>query len=149
MSYGSVIKRRREAMGLDTLALSERIGVSQERIRRWEKGEALPNLMHVPMLCAALDLPYDEFFNAGKKQKRRHRKYSYPYFQLSLAPILCNQTMNYYRRRKGMALEAFAAACAVTPETAARWEAGRAIPPLDKIPIICDTLGIQLWQFFE
>lgn len=149
MNYGSVICRARKAMGLDVPALSERIGVSAERIARWERGEALPNLLQVPVLCAALDLPYDEFFGAEKKRKRRHRKYTYPYFQLSLAPILCNQTMNYYRTKQRLTLASFAEQVGVNADLAARWEAGRAIPPLDRVPAICQALKIQLWQFFE
>lgn len=146
MDYGAIIRKRREALGLTQAALAQRMGVAPERPAQWERGERLPNLMQVPMLCAALELPYEDFFGTRARPARRSAK---PYFQLSLAPILCNRTMQDARLRRGLSLADFAAAVGVTPDLAARWEAGRAIPPLSRIPDICEALGIRLRGFFE
>lgn len=150
MDYASTIRTRRTELGLSEEDLARMLSSSPARIRKWESGELLPNLMQVPFLCAVLSLSYPAFFGLPPKRGRQHRRPSYiPSYQISYLPVMCNHTMRYYREKKKLSVEDMAAACQVTPLLVTRWEAGTAIPRLDMIPVICRALGIPIWKFFE
>lgn len=69
LEYASIIHRQRLKTGLSQEELASRIGTSETRIQKWEAGETLPNLMQVPLLCAALHLSYDDFFLSSRQDK--------------------------------------------------------------------------------
>ena len=139
MEYASIIHRQRLKTGLSQEELASRIGTSETRIQKWEAGETLPNLMQVPLLCAALHLSYDDFFSLqGKTKRRQHRKnQTLPMYQISYFPVMCNVTMQYYRRLRKLSVQDFAERCSVSETLVQKWEAGKSIPKLDIIPVIC------------
>ena len=151
MEYASIILHQRRKIGLSQAELADRVGTSAVRIQKWESGEKQPNLMQVPLLCAALQLSYDDFFSLHRKpQRRQHRKVTkLPMYQISYLPVMCNHTMQYYRKLRKMTIQEFAHRCSVSETIVQKWEVGRSIPPLDVIPVICDALDIRIWQFFE
>jgi transcriptional regulator with XRE-family HTH domain len=53
-------KIRREA-GLRQADLAARLGVQQSFISRYEAGERILNILEVRRICAAVDLPLEEF----------------------------------------------------------------------------------------
>ncbi len=150
MDYASIIANRRTVLGLSQEELAKQLSASPARIDKWEKGEIVPNLMQVPFLCAALSLPYEAFFGVKPRKGRTHRRSRRtPSYQISYLPVMCNQTIRYYRRRRKMSPAEFAQKCQVSEHLVQKWEAGTSIPKLDMIPVICSVLGIRIWQFFE
>ena len=151
MKYASVIQKQRTKVGMTQEELAMQIGAPLSRIQKWESGDTLPNLMQVPLLCAALHMSYESFFSIqGRSRGRQHRHATnIPMYQISYLPVMCNHTMQHYRLSSHMSLQEFAEKCSVSEKTAAKWETGNAIPKLDTIPLICDALHIKIWQFFE
>lgn len=56
------IRARRKAAGLTLTDVAERLGVTQQAIGRWERGEALPSADRLPDLAAALGCSIDELY---------------------------------------------------------------------------------------
>lgn len=151
LDYAAIIRNQRVKIGLSQERLAQRIGTSLSRIQKWETGETLPNLLQVPLLCAALQISYDEFFSLpGNPHGRQHRrKHPIPMYQISYLPVMCNHTMQYYRLIHGMSIREVSEKCSVSESVVQKWESGRLAPKLDLIPVICNTLNIKIWQFFE
>ena len=53
---GETIKIRREERGFDQEELAGKVGVSQQTVSRWEKGQAVPRPQRVAQLADALGL---------------------------------------------------------------------------------------------
>jgi DNA-binding XRE family transcriptional regulator len=56
------IRERRHQLNLAQWDLAKQVGVSQNAVSNWERGECLPHLRTVPRLCAALRLEADELW---------------------------------------------------------------------------------------
>ncbi|MCR4885148.1 MAG: transcriptional regulator [Clostridiales bacterium] len=151
MDYASIIRIQRINLGISQEELAHRIGSSLSRIQKWESNETIPNLLQVPLLCAALDLAYEDFFSIREKNHgRKHRRsQSIPMYQISYLPIMCNHTMHFYRLQNNMTVQELASKCSVPESMVLKWESGRSAPKLDAIPVICHALKIKIWQFFE
>ena len=52
------------------------------------------------------------------------------------------------RREKGMSQEELGALARVGKNAVGAWEAGRSRPDLSSVPVICETLGIPIHEFF-
>ena len=145
-----MIKIRKNVFETNSSSVHSLCMTSKDKFDKWEKGEIVPNLMQVPFLCAALSLPYEAFFGVKPRKGRTHRRSRRtPSYQISYLPVMCNQTIRYYRRRRKMSPAEFAQKCQVSEHLVQKWEAGTSIPKLDMIPVICSVLGIRIWQFFE
>ena len=53
-----------------------------------------------------------------------------------------------HRREKGMNQEELGARVSVRKNAVGAWESGRSRPDLNSVPVICETLGISLSEFF-
>jgi transcriptional regulator with XRE-family HTH domain len=59
---GPIIKQRRRALGLGQLELGDRVGVTEEQVRRWESSRQEPAATNCRRLARALNLTLDELF---------------------------------------------------------------------------------------
>jgi transcriptional regulator with XRE-family HTH domain len=57
VSAGKRLKAARDAAGLTQYKLAGLVGVRDETVSRWEKGETSPSTDHYPALAKALGLP--------------------------------------------------------------------------------------------
>lgn len=53
------------------------------------------------------------------------------------------------REAKGINQEAFAKAIDVTQQTISRWENGKIMPPIDRIPVLAEVLGVDRQELFD
>jgi transcriptional regulator with XRE-family HTH domain len=60
LQFGQRILRLRQAKGWSRRELARRLGVSQERLGYWERGEHAPSLAALAALREALGVPIDE-----------------------------------------------------------------------------------------
>ena len=63
---GTNIKHSREKAGMSQKELADKIGTTQPRIARWEKGEVVPNAQYLAKIAASLDITIDELINGIK-----------------------------------------------------------------------------------
>ena len=66
----------------------------------------------------------------------------------NLAGIAYGELIRNSRRRKGMSQEELGALANVGKNAVGAWEAGRSRPDLSSVPVICETLGISIQEFF-
>lgn len=64
--YSSVIRARRNELGMNQAALAEALGVSRNAVAGWETGHSRPDLGTVPLLCETLQMPLEAFFGTQK-----------------------------------------------------------------------------------
>ncbi len=60
---GQNIRNARLEAGLSQNELAEKIGTTQPRIARWEKGEVTPNAQYLAKIAAALGKTVDEIIS--------------------------------------------------------------------------------------
>ena len=54
---GKRIQQRRKELGLTASSLSEQIGIAQQQLSRYERGDNKINISHLVEIAAALDTP--------------------------------------------------------------------------------------------
>lgn len=54
------ISERRKALGLTQEKLGSLLGVSPQAVSKWENSDCLPDLLLIPQLCEALQIPADD-----------------------------------------------------------------------------------------
>ena len=59
------IRARRKAAGLTLQELAARIGVTQQAVGMWERGETLPAADRLPDIARALECSIDELYRAA------------------------------------------------------------------------------------
>lgn len=59
---GKRIQQRRKELGLTASSLSEQIGIAQQQLSRYERGDNKINISHLVEIAAALDTPIGWFF---------------------------------------------------------------------------------------
>ena len=59
---GKRIQMRRKEVGLTADQLSENIGISQQQLLRYERGDNKINISHLMLIAQALDTPLNWFF---------------------------------------------------------------------------------------
>lgn len=72
MSFGSYLKRQREAKGWTSIQVAERLGFAQSYISQLEGGKRFPSQKQLPNLAKAYELPIEEVkkqWAEGKIQK--------------------------------------------------------------------------------
>jgi transcriptional regulator with XRE-family HTH domain len=68
MELSEIIRKRRTELGLSQADLAARVGVDKRQIRRYEAGDAQPNLGAAAAIAKALDMSIDEL--AGQSPSR-------------------------------------------------------------------------------
>ncbi len=66
----------------------------------------------------------------------------------NLAGVAYGELIRNNRRGKGMSQEELGALANVGKNAVGAWEAGRSRPDLNSVPLICETLGISIHEFF-
>jgi transcriptional regulator with XRE-family HTH domain len=64
-TVGKNLKRLRMLAGLSQQELAQKIGVTQPRIARWEKGEVMPYAQYLAKLAKALEVTIDEIIRGN------------------------------------------------------------------------------------
>lgn len=77
---GSFIQERRKAKKLTQVDLSEKLGVSDRSVSKWERGVCLPDISLFKPLCKELDITINEFLN-GKKDNNEDGVVNYIKYQ--------------------------------------------------------------------
>lgn len=111
---------------LSRAQLATRLGVTEETVRRWEKGGAKPSLENLSRLIAVLSLDGAEWTSILTAS--------------SELPRLA-QRLREERAARGIAQELAARLLGVAQPTYAGWEVGRAGPAAQFIPSIAAFLG--------
>ncbi len=68
MSLGERIKQRREILGLSLRALGKQVQVSHTMIRKYEKGEIVPDSQHLIRLSESLQIPIAALLRPGNQR---------------------------------------------------------------------------------
>jgi phage repressor protein C with HTH and peptisase S24 domain len=66
----------------------------------------------------------------------------------NMAGVAYGELIRSSRRKKGMSQEELGALARVGKNAVGAWEAGRSRPDLSSVPVICETLGIPIHEFF-
>ena len=66
----------------------------------------------------------------------------------NMAGVAYGELIRNSRREKGMSQEELGALARVGKNAVGAWEAGRSRPDLSSVPVICETLGIPIHEFF-
>lgn len=61
-SIGRRIQQRRKELGITAAALSERLGISQQQLSRYERGSNKINVAHLVNIAVLVDVPIGWFF---------------------------------------------------------------------------------------
>ena len=67
---------------------------------------------------------------------------------LNAAGVSYAEIIRTHRRKKGLSQEELGSRVSVRKNAVGAWESGRSRPDLSSIPVICETLGLSLEQFF-
>jgi len=59
---GQRVKYYREKLGMEQLALAEKLGIKSNAISNWEHGRTRPDLNQIPKICEALGIGFYELF---------------------------------------------------------------------------------------
>lgn len=65
-TLGALLRKAREASGLDQSAVARHLGLRQQAISTWERGASRPRLSQLPQLCELLDLEPATVRSAGE-----------------------------------------------------------------------------------
>lgn len=68
MNVGERIKVLREKCGFTQNFLADKAGISQTHLRRVELGQADTTVGHLQLICDALDISLNDFFNANNEK---------------------------------------------------------------------------------
>lgn len=66
---GQRVKYYREKLGMEQLALAEKLGIKSNAISNWEHGRTRPDLNQIPKICAALGIGFYELFGVDDPMK--------------------------------------------------------------------------------
>lgn len=63
---GAFIAQLRQEKGWTQQVLGEQVGVTNKTVSRWEKGNYMPDLATIPVLCQVLEISVNEFFSGQR-----------------------------------------------------------------------------------
>lgn len=66
--YGAVIKKYRAKAGLNQTELAEQLSVTRNTVINWETERSQPDMYYTRLLCDALSIPINEFYNLPSKK---------------------------------------------------------------------------------
>lgn len=69
-TMNSIIKERRNALGLTQKELADRLSISDKTVSRWESGNQLPDAILLPDLAEALDISINELYGINSKKNQ-------------------------------------------------------------------------------
>lgn len=87
-ALGALLRKAREARGLDQSAVARQVGLRQQAISTWERGASRPRVNQLPQLCELLDLNLSTVraagdYDAPSSPAGRPRPQVLPFEQLS------------------------------------------------------------------
>lgn len=68
-TMNSIIKERRNALGITQKELADKLSISDKTISRWENGNQLPDAILLPDLAEALDISISELYGIKAEEK--------------------------------------------------------------------------------
>ena len=68
---GTVIARRRKALGFSQETLAEKLDVSRQAVAKWESGQAFPTAERLAELCRVLEVTPGELLGLEEPQKKK------------------------------------------------------------------------------
>lgn len=74
MSLCNILVQRRKELGITLRSLSQKTDISMTSLGFYESGERLPTVVNLNKLCEALDLDYQETYEALSKEKETRKK---------------------------------------------------------------------------
>src|SRR5690554_4748361 len=128
--HGAHLEASRVQAGLRRIDLANRLAVSEETIRLWERGAVQPSEEHLVRLIPMLSIEAASWSNSP-----RHRDDEMP----ALA-----RTLRDERARRGLTQAAMAALLAAPQATYAGWETGRSTPSAQYTGAIAELLGLRV-----
>lgn len=88
IEFGDKIRKARLSKGLSTDNLAKMLNKSQSMIVRYEKGQVLPDIETLTIICEKLDITYTELFNETEKINNK---------DMSINPFGVKTLYLYYR----------------------------------------------------
>jgi len=128
---GAHLEAFRTQAGLRRLDLANRLGVSEETIRLWERGAVQPSEAHLVRLIPMLSI------EASYWERHAVGAVADPDELPELARCLRAE-----RAERGLTQAAMAAHLGVPQATYAGWESGRTTPAADRVTQVASLLGI-------
>ena len=68
---------------------------------------------------------------------------------MTVKRIIVSQKVKSFRRENRLTQEQFASALGLSPQTISKWEREECYPDITFLPILADTLGCTVNDFFE
>lgn len=127
---GAHLEAARVQAGLRRLDLADRLGVSEESIRLWERGAVQPSEEHLVRLIPMLSIEASAWSAPSGDQDDE-------------APPLARR-LREERAKRGLTQAAMAAAIGAPQATYAGWETGRTTPSAPYVAVIADLLGLSV-----
>lgn len=81
-NFAEVIRRRRNALGINQAGLAGMIGVSRNAVTGWETGHSRPDLAVLPSLCKALGISLEAFFGLERSRTEEENNLIVLFFSL-------------------------------------------------------------------
>ncbi|MBR3988222.1 MAG: helix-turn-helix transcriptional regulator [Clostridia bacterium] len=69
-TMNSIIKERRNALGITQKELADRLSISDKTVSRWESGNQVPDAILLPDLAEALNISINELYGIGSKTNK-------------------------------------------------------------------------------
>lgn len=84
---GKRIQQRRKELGLTASILSEQIGIAQQQLSRYERGDNKINVSHLVEIAVALDTEIGWFFWIVFRMNRKHHASLFLWRKMKYAPV--------------------------------------------------------------
>ena len=81
-NFAEVIRRRRNALGINQAGLAGMIGVSRNAVTGWETGHSRPDLAVLPSLCRALGISLEAYFGLERSRTEEENNLIVLFFSL-------------------------------------------------------------------
>lgn len=143
---GERVAAARQRAGLTRAELADRLGVTEESVRRWEAGWTQPSADRLARLLVVLAL--DEAALGGglaggeRRDRNRVAERDAAEREADLPPLA--RLLRRERRERAMSQAAAAEAIGVAQGTYAGWETGRAAPERSLWPRVARFLGLSV-----
>ena len=132
-NISNAIREARYAHRLTLSKLGDLIGVYSETITTWEHGHSLPSPVHLKKLIECLGLKIDDAINNGRVFDEK------PSTSLHLADSIIRK-----RTTAGLSQRELAHLIDVPIQTLDEWATGNTLPPLPKLVLLSDNLGLSI-----
>lgn len=127
---GSHLEASRIRAGMRRVDLAQRLDVSEETIRLWERGSVQPSADRLPRLIAMLAIEGSLWHDRDALRAPADDE----------LPVLARRLLTE-RQELGLPQAALAIRLGVAQSTYAGWETGRSTPGAQHVPIVAELLG--------